>query len=155
ATVLHLMAPGLGIGWLFWLEVAGGTLLWLALNAPPLLRPLLPATRAELRVAQRARLEFLDNRVYDTRDRTGVLIFLSELEHQVVILGDAGIYERLKAEGFAAYVERVIAAIRAGRAADGVCEVIADLGKQLAQQFPPRADDQNELPNAVREPDRL
>jgi putative membrane protein len=151
ASLVHVLHPTLQVGLLLWLEAAVAVALWAALNVPALLRLVLPAAPAQLRAAQRARIEFLSNRVYDTRDHTGVLIFLSELEHQVVIIGDQGIYERIKADGFQAYVDRVVAAIRAGRAADGVCEVLGDLGKQLAAQFPRRDDDTDELSNTVRE----
>ena len=50
--------------------------------------------------------------------------------------------------------ELIVEAIRGGRAADGVCEVIGELGQVLAAQFPRRADDQNELPNTVKQEDR-
>jgi putative membrane protein len=98
AAVLHMFVPWLAIGWLLWLEAAMVLVAWLAFNVPPILRLLVPANRAEFAVVQRAQLEFLHRRVYDTRDHTGVLILLSELEHQVTILGDAGIYEKLKFE---------------------------------------------------------
>jgi putative membrane protein len=151
AAAAHVLHPVLQVGLLLWFEALLAVALWFVLNIPGVLRLLLPRGPAEFRAGQRARVEFLANRVYDTRDHTGVLIFLSELEHQVVIMGDEGIYERLKADGFQAYVDRVVAAVRADRAAEGVCEVIGDLGKLLATQFPPRTDDTNELPNAVRE----
>jgi putative membrane protein len=154
AALVHVLHPTLAVGLLLWLEAAVAVALWFAMNIPAVLRLLLPSGPAEFRAGQRARIEFLSNRVYDTRDHTGVLILLSELEHQVVIMGDEGIYARVKAEGFQAYVDRVVAAVRAGKAADGVCEVISDLGKLLATEFPRRADDTNELSNAVRERDR-
>jgi putative membrane protein len=154
AGVVHMLAPGLAIGGLLWIEAAFVVLAWLAFSIPAVLRALVPKTRAEFAVARRARLEFLENRVYATRDHTGVLILLSELERRVTILGDAGVYAQLKEEGFQAYVDRIVAAIRGNRAADGVCEVIADLGVRLGERLPPRPDDTNELPDAVRQEER-
>jgi putative membrane protein len=154
AAVVHALAPELAIGALLWIEAALVVVAWLAFDMPPVLRLLVPGGRAEFAVARRARLEFLERRVYDTRDHTGVLILISELEHRVTILGDAGIYAELKAEGFQAYVDRIVAAIRDRRAADGVCEVITDLGGRLSKHLPRRADDQNELPDAVQQEDR-
>ncbi len=151
AAIIHALFPTLSIGWLLWIEAGMIALMWLAFDLPALLRLLVPGPRAGAAVVRRARLEFLEHRVYDTRDHTGVLIFLSELEHRVVILGDAGIYAELHEEGFQGYVDRVIAAVRAGRAADGLCEVIADLGKKLAAHVPLQPGDVNELPNAVRQ----
>lgn len=154
AALVHLLAPELAVGFLLWIEAAFVVGAWLAFNVPALLRLLVPHDRAEFAVVRRAQLEFLQRRVYDTRDHTGVLILLSELEHQVTILGDSGIYAQLKAEAFAVYVDRIVAAIRANKAADGVCEVIADLGRRLAEMLPPRSDDTNELPDAVQQEDR-
>jgi putative membrane protein len=154
AAVVHLFAPELAIGALLWLEAGFVLLAWLAFKIAPVLRLLVPANRAEFAVVRRAQLEFLQRRVYDTRDHTGVLIMLSELEHQVTILGDQGIYAELKAEAFHGYVDRIIVAIRANRAADGVCEVIADLGARLGERLPPRSDDTNELPDAVQQEER-
>jgi putative membrane protein len=154
AAVVHALAPALEFWWLLWLQAAMVVLGWLALGVPPLLRLLVPKSRRQSSVLRRAQLEFMENRVYETRDRTGVLILLSELEHKVIMLGDSGIYTQLKHDGFQAYVDRIIAAIRAGRAADGVCEVIADLGQHLSARFPARQDDTNELPDSVRQEDR-
>jgi putative membrane protein len=149
AAVVHWLWPELGVGALLWIEAALVVLAWLAFNVPALLRLLVPAARAAFAVERRAQLEFLERKIYDTRDHTGVLIVLSELEHQVTILGDAGIYAKLKAETFQKYVDTIIAAIRKGRAADGVCEVIAELGQRLREGLPIRPDDRNELPDAV------
>lgn len=153
AAILHVLFPELSIGLLLWMEAALAAAMWFAFDFPSVLRRLVPPPRAEASVSRRASLEFLQHRVYDTREHTGVLIMISELEHRVVILGDSGIYTQLHAEGFQSYVQRVIAAIRGGRAADGLCEVIADLGGKLAQAVPVRPDDRDELPNFVRQED--
>jgi putative membrane protein len=154
AAIVHTFAPWLAIGWLLWLEAAFVVCAWLAFNIPAVLRLLVPGDRAEFAVVRRAQLEFLHRRVYDTRDHTGVLILLSELEHQVTILGDAGIYAKLKQEAFQVYVDRIVTAIRAGRTAEGVTSVIADLGARLGEMLPPRSDDRNELPDAVQQEER-
>ena len=90
--------------------------------------------------------------VYATRDRTGVLIFLSALEHRVVILGDRGIHQRVQDPGWSELVALLVAAIKQGKSADGVCEVITRLGELLARDAPIREDDTNELANEVRGP---
>jgi putative membrane protein len=149
AALVHMFVPALAVGFLLWIEAFFVVVAWLAFDIPALLRLLVPHNRAEFAVVRRAQLEFLQRRVYDTRDHTGVLILLSELEHQVTILGDSGIYAQLKAEAFSGYVDRIVNAIRANKAADGVCEVIGDLGVRLAEMLPPRSDDTNELPDAV------
>ena len=154
AALLHFVWPELAVAWLLWAQIGLAGLVWLVLGQPALLRPLLPDAYAHHCVERRARLEFLEQRVFETRDRTGVLMLISELEHQVFMLGDSGIYQQLQQQGFQVYVDRVIAAIRGGRAAEGVCEVIADVGRVLAEKFPRRPDDTNELPDAVQQEER-
>jgi putative membrane protein len=149
AAIVHAFFPEFAIAWLLWLQAGLVALVWFALGWPALLRPLIPHARAQGSVGRRTRLEFLERRMFETRDRTGILILVSELERRVFMLGDAGIYTQLKADGFQVYVDRIIAAIRGGRAADGVCEVVTDVGRVLAEKFPVRPDDRNELPNAV------
>jgi putative membrane protein len=154
AAAAHMIWPALSIAWLLWLEIGVAALVWFALGWPPLLRALIAASRLDDAVQRRARDEFLDCNVFATRDRSGVLIFLSELEHRVVLLGDSGIHERVHTDGWQHHVTHIVQAIRAGRPGDGVCEVITELGAVLAECFPPRPDNTNELPNTVRQPGR-
>jgi putative membrane protein len=92
--------------------------------------------------------------LFATAGRTGVLIFLSVLERQVVILGDAGIHERVQTHGWQAHVDHIIAQIKKGNAAEGVCDVIARLATSLEGSAPRQSDDRDELPNTVREEER-
>jgi putative membrane protein len=115
-----------------------------------LLRLLLPPRRVERAITRAAELAFFEHAVFATRERTGVLIFLSALEHRVIILGDEGIHARVHETGWQELVTTLVAAIKAGRAGDGVCEVIRKLGATLAEAAPVRADDVDELDNRVR-----
>ena len=47
-------------------------------------------------------------------------------------------------------VATIVRAIRSGKAAEGVCQVIGALSEKLAELAPVRADDTNELPDRVR-----
>jgi putative membrane protein len=154
AAAVHWFWPALSVVWLLWLEAGMMALGWWLLGWAPLLRRLLPKARMDEAAQRRAREEFLEHNVFATRDRSGVLLLLSELEHEVVLLGDAGVHARVQTSGWQHHVQHVVSAIRAGRAADGVCEVIAELGELLAAQFPARADDSNELSNTVKQDSR-
>lgn len=148
----HYMTPELRewaalAAFLFQLPVA--VLAFGHLGRSTFLRRLLPADLIEQAVASRALQLFAERRVYETRDRTGILLLISELEHRVVILGDRGIHERVGDTGWQHQVAHLIQRIRDGKPADGVLEVIAELRQQLEMHFPPRPDDTNELPNTV------
>lgn len=129
------------------LPLAAG--IWWLLGAAPLRRLLVPPSRAAEAVHARALRAFVERGVHETRDRSGLLIFISELEHRVEILADRGIHARVGTEGWSAHVARVVGAIREGRAADGIVQVIESIGALLAREFPRRSDDTNELPDEL------
>jgi putative membrane protein len=116
---------------------------------PVLLRWITPRAVQRRAVSDRVKQLFLELGVIETRDRSGVLVFLSELERRVEILGDRGIHEHVGNEAWQAMVDELVGAIRGGRAADGLATIIGRIGRELAAKFPPRADDTNELPDQV------
>ncbi|MBC7793221.1 MAG: TPM domain-containing protein [Clostridia bacterium] len=124
-------------------------LTWALLGVPVFGRMLLRPTQFDDAVRARAAQFFSEHGVHATRDRTGVLILLSELEHRVVILGDSGINAKLGVNAWGDYVRVMTEAVRKGEAGQGVVTVIAALSETLARHFPRRADDVNELPDAV------
>lgn len=50
--------------------------------------------RAEAEVRQHAQAMFLERGVFQTRDRTGLLLMISLFEHRIVILPDAVAQEK-------------------------------------------------------------
>lgn len=150
AAVAHFVWPDLSVASVLMLQLLMGAVVWLLSGLRQVLRVLVPAPRRQLAVERAAELEFLEHAVFETRDRNGVLILLSELEHRVVFLGDKGIHERVEMTGWGELVRHVVDAIHARRACDGVCEAILKLGEVLARDAPIRHDDSNELPNQVR-----
>ena len=75
--------------WLAAVVAAG--LGFLAASWPPLRRALAGREAMARAVRRAAEAAFTREGVFETRDRTGILIFLSLLEHQVVVLPDTGI----------------------------------------------------------------
>jgi putative membrane protein len=112
-------------------------------------RLLIAPALARREVEEHAFALFARHGLHRTRGHTGVLILLSELERRAVILGDEAIHARLGERGWQAHVDRIVLAIRGGRAADGLVEVLGELAGVLAEIAPPEADDDDELPNAV------
>jgi len=148
---LHLWMWWLDVGELLALQLVLGLLGYFASGQATLLRLLLSRQRASSAVQREAEVRFLEHAVFDTKARNGVLILLSELEHGVTILGDRGIHSRLQGAGWEAHVTTIVSAIRAGKPAEGVAQVIDALALVLAEQDPIQRDDANELPDGVRE----
>jgi putative membrane protein len=151
AAVLHLCVPELPVAYLLWLQLAAASATWLLCSWPWLLGRVVPRAYLTQSVEQRAQLAFLEHALFETRDRTGVLILISELEHRVVILGDSGIHGKVQTAGWQSHIGHIVEAIRKGRAEDGICETLRAIGEVLIAEFPPRPDDVNELDNAVRQ----
>ena len=138
--------------WLLLLaQLPVGALLYALLGHSAWVRWVVPKAVREEAVHQRALSAFVESGVANTRDRSGVLVFLSEAEHRAVILADRGINERVAPDEWRADIEILVRALRNREAAQGLLNVVERIGGILAESFPPRPDDENELANAVRE----
>jgi putative membrane protein len=115
----------------------------------PLERLLVTPRVAARDVMERAFAIFTQRGLSRTKGHTGVLILLSELERRVVILGDEAIHARVGEQGWQAYIDRIVDAIKRGQAARGVEEVLRDLTPLLAEIAPPSDANDNELPDRV------
>lgn len=122
---------------------------WLADYLPAVKRAFTPAARLETRVKEAAMAAFYEKGLYKTRDQTGVLFFISLFERKVWVLADKGIYKKIKPETLQTYARSVALGIKRGTAAEALCREIRDVGEILADHFPIKADDTNELSDEV------
>ncbi len=114
-------------------------------RSPWLLRLFLREDRTEAEVERAAFISFYAERLHDTREATGVLIYISVLERRVWILGDRGINEHLPPQIWQDFVSRLVTGIREKQQCAALCAVIEEIGSLLHAHFPPKADDRNEL----------
>jgi putative membrane protein len=101
------------------------------------------------RVHEAAFMQFYSSGLYKTRESNGVEIYLSLFERKVVVIGDQGIHEKMGDEHWDRVRNLIIQGIKRGDACSGICAAIESCGKALAEHFPPRPDDINELPDQV------
>ena len=126
--------------------------LFAALLAVPNLRiRLVPAALQDARARAVAKQQFLAHNLHATESRTGVLVYVSLAERHVSVLADTAIDERAPDDFWDGIVARLIAEIKAGRLAEGLAEAVEACGRVLAEHFPRRAADRNELPDHVVE----
>lgn len=149
SAALAYFRPEIGLFEVLALNVVAFALGFFLLGIPAIHRWLVPPERAERAVHARAFQLFAERGLYGTKRRTALLIFVSELERRVVLLGDAAIHAELGAAGWQTEVDRLIARIREGRLKSGLLEVIAALEPKLHAAAPRHAGDTNELPDAV------
>lgn len=116
----------------------------------PVLRRLttpLPVRRARVRRA--AMKQFLAHGLHQTDDRTGVLIFACMADHQVEIVADKGIHEKVEPAVWGEAVAALTRQMRAGHPAEGFEAAVTLCGEVLAPHFPPRPVNPNELPDRL------
>lgn len=149
---------GWGFGWVYtsWgavlIALLGGTLGAAATAAiRPLRRWLAGADRLDRTVHHRAMRAFVEEEVFNTRDRTGILLFVSLLEHRIEVLGDTGINQRVEPDDWIGVVERIRTGIQNENLTAGLVDAIGMCGDLLESSgVAIRPDDTNELPDRVR-----
>jgi putative membrane protein len=98
---------------------------------------------------------FVEEEVFDTRDRTGILLFVSLREHRIEVLGDAGINQQVDPDDWVEVVARIQRGIQNDNLTEGLVEAIEMCGQLLERKgVDLRADDENELTDTVRTPGR-
>ncbi|WP_103021032.1 TPM domain-containing protein [Salinibacter altiplanensis] len=151
---------GWGLGWLFapWgvalsVLVAGTTGGLLARYVYPLQRVLAGSDRLDETVHRRALQAFIEEEVFDTRDRTGILVFVSLREHRIEVLGDTGINQQVEPGDWAEVVARIQRGIQNDNLTNGLVEAVEMCGDLLERRgVDIRPDDENELTDSVRTP---
>jgi putative membrane protein len=107
------------------------------------------------RVEERASMAFLSEEVFATKNRTGILLFISLFEHQVRVIGDRGITTLVKQEEWDGVVSILVDSMKRGKPYDGLMAAIAECGRLLEHdQVTRQPDDTNELDDAVRFSDK-
>ncbi len=125
--------------------------LFILFRKTPLLKtPFIGARRKEDAVRRRALQAFYEKGLYKTRGNTGVLFFLSLLEHKVWVLADQGIYEKIKQEKLNQFARQVSGGLKEGRAGQALVQAIREAGDLLAEHFPLAPGDTDELPDEVQ-----
>ncbi len=135
----------------FIVVVAAGAGFILTDLIPAMTRLLAGKALIELRISQRAAEAFIAEEIFNTRDRTGILIFISLLERRVLVIGDAGINAKVKQEEWDAVASRVANGLCSGKPAEGLLAAIEQCGVLLQKRgVERRVDDDNELSNKLR-----
>jgi len=129
----------------------GGLGAFVAASVPGLVRRFAGADRMEAAVHQRALQAFVEEEVFATRDRTGVLLFVPLLERRIEVVADAGVYQAVDAAAWADVTARVRRGIEAGALAQGLIDGIEACGTLLREHgFHAAPNDPDELPSRLR-----
>lgn len=93
---------------------------------------------------------FFNLQMQKTDDRNAVLLYIAMKDHQLAVFGDEGIHKKVGNEYWNAEVKKMIANFNRKNYAEGISEVVKDIGEALTQHFPYNRDtDKNELPDDI------
>lgn len=143
---------------LFWQLPAGATIsfimFWFLMEQiPPLKRMLLSRDEIDTAMESRALELFTRHGIYKTRERSGILILISLLEHRVEVLADEGINKRVDTHEWQKVADEIAVGLKQGNACAAICSAINRCEALLVTHFPhteeSAAADTNELPNLI------
>ena len=79
-----------------------------------------------------------------------MLLYIALKDKQLAIFGDEGIHSKLGTDYWQAEVKKMIDNFNRENYAEGIKEVVSDIGEALTQLFPFNNDtDKNELPDDI------
>jgi putative membrane protein len=122
---------------------------WLASRFQGVARRLVGDEALSSRVEGRAAEAFVEEQVFATAERTGVLIFVALFEHRVLVLADVGIHERVGSSAFDEIAAGIAGGIRAGAPAPALVDAVGHCARLLSEQGIP-SNTTNELSNEPR-----
>jgi putative membrane protein len=118
---------------------------------PALKRPFVSKREMREEVAEAAFTAFHAHGLHDTRDKTGIILYVSVFERSVQVLADKGINELVNPLAWEEVVAMVTEGIRAGKPGQALCKGVTRCGEMLTERFPIKSDDTDELPNLIIE----
>ena len=139
----------LAVGLVYALQVATFVVLALALRWPPLTMLVVPRHVKLHRARRLAHELFFRLGLHETRERTGVLLFVSVGERYVEIIADRGIHEKAPPGMWEQVVADFTGKVKAGRVSEGFTGAIAACGGLLAEHFPRAAGARSQLPDVL------
>ena len=114
----------------------------------PLRLTLVPRAVRRARAHRAALEQFVLRRVAHTKNRSGVLIFVSLAERYARILADEGIAQKVAGSEWQGAIDALVSHMREGRTAAGFIAAIECCGAVLAAHAPPDGST-NELPDRL------
>jgi len=133
---------------IFLAQIAVFAVALLILSWPPLRVALVPRAVRRARAHRAAVEQFFARGLTRTRERTGVLIFVSLAERYARIIADEGIASKVSNRDWQLAVDALTAHMRDGRIAQALVAAIQQCGAVLADHAPPTGAG-NELPDRI------
>lgn len=137
---------------IFFVVALGGFLGGISTHSIEMVKRLMASqTHMDLATRKRAETAFLEEEVFNTRHRTGILIFISFFEREVMVIADRGISKVVDQNEWDKMVQDIIEKVRLGKVTEGIEAAILRCGEILLEKgFVKTPDDINELRDDLR-----
>ncbi len=96
-----------------------------------------------------AGMVFHEMGMHETEENTGVLLYVAVKDHKIAIVGDKGINAKVPEHFWENIIEQLGNDFKAEKYCDGLCTALETIGSQLADHFPFKEGDIDELPNEI------
>lgn len=98
----------------------------------------------------RAQEIFVNLKMNKTELRNGTLIYVAVKDKQAAVFGDQGIHQKVGKKYWEDEITKMMLHFKNKKLADGICQVVYDLGEALKFYFPYNSGtDKNELPDEI------
>jgi uncharacterized membrane protein len=104
---------------------------------------------SDLPALDRAKELFHLLKMDNTKEENGVLIYVGVDDHQLAIIGDRGLNSQVPKDFWETTKDKIIAQFRKGRFQAGLVDGVQCAGEKLAQFFPWKHGDTNELSDEI------
>jgi putative membrane protein len=140
--------------WLFVSSIASGGLFGYFLFGylSPLKKLLVSKQQLKQRSAAMAERVFGEYKLFETKSRTGILIFISLFEHNIQIVPDKGLKEKIADDEWQKVIEQMKPALRSKKFDEAFIQSISKITEiMLTYKMERTGDATNELPDHLRE----
>ena len=108
-----------------------------------------PFIKKKKDIKELAHEEFYDLKMNETRDKTGILIYILLASRLFYIVADEGINSKVEQKTWDDIRNEMENQFKLGHFVEGVVSTIGRVGEVLSEFFPIKKDDTNELSNKV------
>ncbi len=126
---------------------------FLCANIPFVDRIIIPKSYQNVAVYRRAMRHFIESGIYDTKENSGILIYVSLLERQVRIIADRGICQKVDQLTWDTFAQKLATGFSPKSeisTKDAILKTVEECAELLKTNFPPLSENPNELSDSVQ-----
>lgn len=149
ADYFHAWTHNLNVQF-FWIIGGSAAFMLLRFLSPAFERFLIGKSTLRERVEQKSEILFLEEEVFATKGRTGILLLVSLFEHQVTILCDSGVYSVEEPAFWKQVSDTVARGMHLNHPKETFLEAISMITQRMKEKNFKPGRDENEISNRLR-----